>query len=405
MQNHAFVTTKKPIVLVILVSTLLISSAKGGDMPDYKNPKMTIEKRVEDLLGRMTLEEKVAQLGCILGEVDLEKQVGAKGLGSLGCVLRPFTAQKAAEEMNRLQKFFIEKTRLGIPVLMHDEALHGLVGNNATSFPQAIGLAATWNPDLMQEVAAAIAAETKSRGIRQVLSPVINIARDARWGRVEETYGEDPYLTARIGVAFCKSFEQAGVITTPKHFAGNVGDGGRDSNPVHFSERLMREIYFPAFKACVQEAGARSVMSAYNSYDGVPASANEWLLTGVLRKEWGFKGIVVSDYGSIPGMMDLHHTTGSLKETAEQAINAGMDVEFPNVYCYGEPLLNAVQEGLVKESTLDESVRRVLTLKFQLGLFDHPFVDAKAAGKINDAPAHRQLARRAACESLVLLKK
>ncbi|MDZ7292228.1 MAG: glycoside hydrolase family 3 C-terminal domain-containing protein [candidate division KSB1 bacterium] len=404
MQNRPFLTTKNPILFLTLVCTLLISWTKGDDMPDYKNPNLPVEKRVADLLARMTLEEKIAQLQCLLSEVDLEKQVGPKGIGNLGCVLRPYAAQKAAEEMNRIQKFFIEKTRLSIPVIMHDEALHGLVGNNATSFPQAIGLAATWNTDLMKEVAAAIAAETKSRGIRQVLSPVVNIARDARWGRVEETYGEDPYLTARMGVAFCKSFEEAGVVTTPKHYAANVGDGGRDSNPVHFSERLMREIYFPAFKACIQEAGARSVMAAYNSYDGIPCSSNEWLLTDVLRKEWGFKGFVVSDYGSIAGMMDLHHTTGTLKETAQQAINAGLDVELPNVYCYGEPLLHAVKEGLVKESTLDESVRRVLAVKFQLGLFENPFVDPEAAGKINDSPAHRQLARRAAQESIVLLK-
>jgi len=256
----------------------------------------------------------------------------------------------------------------------------------------------------MEKVATVIGKETKSRGIRQVLSPVLNIARDARWGRVEETYGEDPYLTSRMGVAFCKGVEGEGVITTPKHFAANVGDGGRDSDPIHFSERLLREVYFPAFKAWVQEAGSGSVMGAYNSVDGTPCCANRWLLTDVLRKQWGFKGFVVADYDALGQIVYHHYTAATKKEAAKQAIEAGMDMEFPRIDVYGSPLIEAVKEGLISESTIDEAVRRVLRAKFRLGLFENPYVKPELAQKLNDAPEHRALALQAAREAIVLLK-
>lgn len=384
--------------------TTLAHGQPRGSTPDYKNPKLPVERRVEDLLSRMTLEEKVAQLQCLIREVEGTDFINNEGIGNLGCILRQYKAKEAAEKLNRIQKFMQEKTRLGIPVIMHDEALHGLVANGATIFPQAIGLASTWDTALMERVARAIALETKSRGIRQVLSPVVNIARDVRWGRVEETYGEDPYLTARMGAAFCKQFEQLGVVTTPKHYSANLGDGGRDSNPVHFSERLMREIYFPGFKACFQEGGATSVMAAYNSYDGIPCSANHWLLTEVLRQEWGFTGFVVSDYGSVAGILDMHRTAANQKEAAAQAINAGLDVELPNVYIYGQPLREAVREGLVSEQTLNEAVRRVLRAKFKTGIFDNPFADPKEAARVNDCAEHRALALEAARKAIVLLR-
>jgi beta-glucosidase len=391
------------LIFCFIGALILAQTALAVDKPAYRNPALPIDQRVTDLLQRMTLEEKIGQLQCMISEVETTGLI-ERGLGGLGCILRPYAASEAAAKMNRLQKLALEKSRLGIPILMHDEALHGLVGNAATAFPQAIGLAATWDTELMAQVATAIARETRSRGIRQVLSPVVNIARDVRWGRVEETYGEDPFLTARMGVAFCRSFEQEGVITTPKHYAANVGDGGRDSNPIHFSERLMREIYLPAFKACFHEGNATSVMAAYNSYDGTPCSSNKWLLTDVLRREWGFQGFVVSDYGSVAGILDLHRTAADKLETAKQAIEAGLDVELPNIYIYGEPLLTAVKQGMVSEATIDQAVRRVLTAKFKLGLFDNPYVDPKAAAKLNDSPAHRQLALQAARESIVLLK-
>lgn len=226
-------------VLILALTGWPYLGVKASDLPDYKNPQLPIEKRVEDLLSRMTLEEKVAQLQCYV-RADALRKIGPQGIGGLGCILRPYSAKEAAERLNEIQSFMVKQTRLGIPILMHDEALHGLLGNKATSFPQSIAMAATWDPELVYEEAKAIATEVKSRGIRQVLSPTINIARDIRWGRTEETYGEDPYLTSRMAVAFCKAFEEMGVVTTPKHYAANIGDGGRDSNPVHFSERLMR---------------------------------------------------------------------------------------------------------------------------------------------------------------------
>jgi len=392
------------LMIIVFVFSYFLNCEKGEKMQRYKISDLPVSERVKDLLGRMTIEEKVAQLQCLLEDTEGKDIIDDKGIGNLGTFLRPYEAKEAAEKMNRVQKFFIEETRLGIPVLMHDEALHGLVGKKATSFPQAIGLAATWNTDLMEKVAGAIALETNSRGIRQVLSPVVNISRDVRWGRVEESYGEDPYLTAKMGVAFCKPFEEMGVITTPKHYVANIGDGGRDSNPVHFSERQLREIYFPGFKACFQEAGATSVMSAYNSYDGLPCTSNKWLLTDILRKEWGFKGFVVSDYGSVGGIYTAHYTAATEKEAAADALEAGLDIELPSIYIYGEPLLEALKEGLVSEATLNKAVSRVLTAKFKLGLFEEPYVDPDEADLYNDSNEHRLLAREAARQSIVLLK-
>ncbi|MGA2624961.1 MAG: glycoside hydrolase family 3 N-terminal domain-containing protein [Bacteroidota bacterium] len=370
----------------------------------YKNPSLPIAERVKDLLSRMTLEEKIAQLQCEIQDIEGKDSIITRGVGQLACTLRPLGPKEAAGLANKIQKLAVEKTRLGIPIIIHDEALHGLIGKGATSFPQAIGLAATWDPDLMERIATVIGKETRSRGVRQVLSPVINIARDVRWGRVEETYGEDPLLTSRMGVAFCKNIEAEGVVTTPKHFVANVGDGGRDSHPIEFSEALLREIYFPPFKACFQEGHATSVMAAYNSINEQPCSGNRWLLTDVLRNEWGFKGYVVSDYGSVGGILDLHHTAANLKEAGKQAVEAGLEVELPNIYAYGSPLVAAVKEGLVSEATIDTAVGRVLTAKFNLGLFEHPYVDPASAEKINNDPAHRSLALEAAHKAIVLLK-
>jgi beta-glucosidase len=372
--------------------------------PPYLNPSLPVEDRITDLLGRMTVEEKVAQLQSTMRETKGEPLIPAHGLGGIGPMLRPLTAGAAAEKANALQKTALEQTRLKIPIMIHDEALHGLVANTATSFPQAIGLAATWDPALMSRVAKAIGKETRARGIRQVLSPVINIARDVRWGRVEETYGEDPYLTSRMGVAFCSAIEALGVATTPKHFAANVGDGGRDSYPINISERLLRDVYFPAFRACLADGHASSVMASYNSVNGLPASANPWLLTDVLRKEWGFRGFVVSDYGSAAGIMNMHFVAADEHEAAALGVRAGLDVELPSIYIYGKPLLRAISEGLVPASVLDEAVRRVLRVKFLLGMFEDRFVDATAAVAVNDCAEHRALAREAAQKAIVLLK-
>jgi beta-glucosidase len=353
----------------------------------------------------MTLEEKVAQLRCLTQDIEASDTLyGREGIGGIGPIMDALPEPEAATKANRIQSLLRKTTRLGIPAILHSESLHGFRGNSATIFPQAIALASTWDTALMTRVAKTIGQECRARGIRQVLAPVINIARDVRWGRVEETYGEDTYLTSRMGVAYCSAIEREGVLTTPKHFAANVGDGGRDSYPIHFTERLLREVYFPAFKACIQEAGASSIMAAYNALDGLPCSANPWLLTRVLKKEWGFAGFVVSDYGSAAGIMNKHFIAPTEKEAAALGLNAGLDVEFPDVYIYGPPLLAALKEGKAKRTALDSAVRRVLLAKFRLGLFENPFVAVDSLHPVSATPDHRTLALEAARKGIVLLK-
>ncbi len=349
-----------PAVLLVVSAVLpALGFAQKAKMP-YQDSSVSIEQRVEDLLARMTIEEKVAQLQCTLRKIEWGKNLTANGIGGIGPIFRWLRPREEAEKINEVQKLAVEKTRLGVPIIIHDEALHGLVSNDATSFPQAIGLAATWDVDLMARVATVIGKETRSRGVRQVLSPVVNIARDVRWGRVEETYGEDPYLQSRMAVAFCKSIEGEGVLTTPKHFIANVGDGGRDSYPVSFTERELREVYLPPFKAAFQEAKASSVMASYNSIDGTPASSSKWLLTDLLRKEWGFKGFVVSDYGSVSGITEMHFVAGTPKEGAIKAVEAGLDMELPDIDFYGAPLLEAASDGSVSIKAVDDAVRNIL---------------------------------------------
>ncbi len=371
---------------------------KNGIMDPYEDPKLPIDKRVEDLLSRMTLEEKVAQLR--------SSRFCTKicNVGNLTHVTRGLAPKEGATRANELQIQAIEDTRLGIPVIIHDECLHGCMAKFSTSFPQAIALAATWDSELVYKVAKAIAKETRARGIHQCLSPVVNIVRDVRAGRTEESFGEDPYLTSVMATVYCKAFREEGIIATPKHFVANfVGDGGRDSNEIHFSERILREIYFPGFKAAIK-AGALSVMAAYNSLDGIPCSCNKWLLTEVLRWEWGFEGFVVSDYNSVSGILYKHHVTDKLEEAAKLALEAGLEVEFPEVYIYGDPLIKAIKEGMIPEEVLNEAVRRVLRAKFLIGLFDNPFVDPEKADKICGCEEHVRLALQAAREAIVLLK-
>ena len=395
------------------------SHSQTQTVPPYKRADLAIDKRVEDLLSRMTVEEKFWQLFMIPGDLSDNKAGYIHGIFGLNIRERSEpksaaeqmldyantgAAGKTAAAINRIQKFFVEETRLGIPIIPFDEALHGLVRTGATAFPQSIALAATWDVPFMEKVASAIAKEARSCGLRDVLSPVLNIARDPRWGRVEETYGEDPFLSAQMGVAFVKSFEDAGVVTTPKHFAANLGDGGRDSYPIHFNERLLEEIYFPAFKACIQKGGSRSLMTAYNSLDGVPCTSNRWLLRDILKEKWGFDGFVISDASAVGGILDLHHTVRNREESAKSAIEAGLDVIFQSDYDHHVPLLKAFKDGLVDGRAIDDAVTRVLRAKFRLGLFENPFADPEEAEKWNGHPAHRSLALEAARKSIVLLK-
>jgi len=372
-------------------------------LPSYKDPKLPIETRVEDLLKRMTMTEKLNQLRCDIHENVWGPALDTTGFGETYDILRPLTSLAAAKRANEVQKR-AAKGRLGIPIVIHDEALHGLIGNGTTSFPQSIGMAASWDPSMVNKVATAIAEEVRARGVRHILSPVINVIRDARWGRVEETYGEDPLLSSKMGVAFVKAFESHGIATTPKHYVDNSGDGGRDSHSIQISERALREIYLPPFEAVIKEGGASTIMSSYNSVNGVAASANHWLLTDILRKEYGFKGWVASDYGAVSGILFSHRNTANPKETAAAALNAGMESEWPDVYIWGEGLDDAVKEGLITRKTVDEAVRRVLRIKFKLGMFEDPWSDPDHAEQIVESPAHRQVALEAARKVMTLLK-
>lgn len=394
-------------------------TSNTDENPPYKNPNLAVVERVDDLMGRMTLEEKFWQMFMIPGDLSIGKeklkhgifgfQISSKGkndnaaeqimdYGSTG------TAEQMAKDINEIQRYFLEESRLGIPIIPFNEALHGLARDGATAYPQAIALAATWDTTLVANVAHAITKETKTRGIRQILSPVLNIARDVRWGRTEETYGEDPYLTTQMASAFIGAFEREDVITTPKHFVANVGAGGRDSYPISFNERLLEEIYFPAFKKVFQKTGARSVMTSYNSLDGTPCTSNEWLLREKLKKEWGFEGFVISDAGATGGANVLHFTAKDYAEATEDAVEGGLDVMFQTNYNHKPLFWEAYEKGIVDEKAIDEAVKRILKAKFELGLFENPYVDVKEAALWNGHDTHRQLARKAAAKAVVLLK-
>lgn len=404
------------------------------DTSIYKDSMISIRERLDDLLSRMTLEEKVGQMMGIWNEkaesllneegvFDLEKaRESYQNKGGIGQVGRPneVISGKNAFEItvltNEIQKFFMEETRLGIPVIFHEECLHGLAANNATSFPQPIGLAGTFNPDLIEKVYALTAYETRLRGGHQALTPVVDVARDPRWGRIEETFGEDPYLVGRMGVAAVKGFQGDGsfedkkhVMATLKHFAAH-GDpeAGMNCGPVNVSMRILREIFLQPFKDAIDEAGAISIMASYNEIDGVPSHASRWLLHDLLREEWGFKGFVVSDYYAIWELNNrpdthAHMVAGNKKDAARLAVNAGVNIELPEPNCYPS-IVELVEDEELDEDRLDELVKPLLYWKFKLGLFDDPYVDPAEAEKISGSEDHRELALQAARESITLLK-
>ncbi len=386
----------------------------------YRDPECPAFERVEDLLSRMTLQEKVYQLTSALAgyerpdrppPLERYREQISHGIGHLS---RPvgstaLNADQAVQLVNELQRHLVEETRLGIPAIVHEECLSGLLAKGPTTFPQGANHGAAWNPRLTHEVARAIRDQVLAVGARQVLTPLFDVARDPRWGRVEETFGEDPYLVARLGVAFVKGIQgQEGeplLIATAKHFAGHSApEGGRNAAPAHYGEREFREIFLFPFEAAIREGRVHSVMNAYHDWDGVPCVASHWLLTEVLREELGFEGTVVSDYESIEWLRCYFDVTKDRAEAAALAANAGIDIELPFQDNYGPPLAEAVERGLVEEEHLNELVRRVLTTKFELGLFESPYADPATAHRYNDNPEARALAREAARQSLVLLK-
>jgi beta-glucosidase len=409
-------------------------TAENSSADGYHNPDLPIDQRVADLVSRMTLEEKVAQMTCVWqrkadmlldeqGNFDLEKAHANFGHGhGIGQVGRPSdagggkNARQTAELTNAIQRFFVEESRLGIPVVFHEECLHGHAAVDATSFPQPIGLAATFDPDLVRRVFDVTAIEARVRGTHQALTPVVDVARDPRWGRVEETYGEDPYLVSRMGIAAVEGFQGDGtfcdkkhVIATLKHFAAHgQPESGNNCAPVNISERVLRETFLYPFWEVIKTAGVMSVMASYNEIDGVPSHANRWLLGDVLRGEWGFEGYVVSDYFAIRELAERpelygHHVAKDGREAALLAVGAGVNIELPDPDCYTD-LVELVRDGTLAEPQLDELVAPLLAYKFRLGLFDDPYVDPSVADEIVGHAAHRQLAWEAARETITLLK-
>ncbi len=385
----------------------------------YLDADLEIDERVADLLQRMTLQEKLNQLSCIwsssLVENDTfdEPAVAERlrdGIGQITRIgantgLRP---QGSAAFANQIQRVLAEKSRLGIPAIIHEEALAGLCARGATQYPQAIGLAATFNPEAIRAMADAIRCEMRAVGARQALAPVLDIARDPRWGRLEETYGEDPYLAGRMGVAYVRGLQgtdlRDGVLATGKHFLGyGLAEGGMNHAPVQLGPREMREVYAEPFAAAIREAGLKSVMNSYSSIDGVACAGSHEILQTLLRDELGFRGMVVADYYSVDLLIRHHRVAVDKAEAAALAITAGIDVELPAQDCFGEPLAAQVAAGEVAELVVDRAVRRVLRAKFELGLFEAPYVAEAAAATVFDAPEHRALAARLAGESLVLL--
>ncbi len=392
--------------ILCALSALPVAGSAQGVRPPYRDSTSSVEMRVADLLSRMTPTEKFWQLFMLPGSLDNpahDYSHGVYGLQVVPTDSTPDAAARDASRLNRIQHHFVDSTRLGIPFIAFEEALHGLTRPGATTFPQAIALAATWDTALVERVATAIARETSSRGIRQVLSPVVNITRDGRWGRTEETYGEDVLLASAMARSFITPFERAGVITTPKHFVANVGEGGRDSWPIEVSERQLREVWFPPFEAAVR-AGARSVMTAYNSVDGLPASQNRVLLTGVLRDRWGFDGVVISDAAATAGATVLHLTEASIVTSAAGALDAGLDVVFQSGWEQHTPWLRAFTDGTVPDSLINRAVTRVLRTKFAMRLFDAPYAMPDSAAYWNGRPEHLALAREAAASGMVLLR-
>ncbi len=426
---------------------MLVVMSGGGckeTVPLYKDPEQPVEKRVADLLGRMTLEEKVAQMVSADREVkdslrilpDGTVDVSAlhrllpHGIGQItrlsetrggqsqtstqvGAGLSP---RQHAALSNAVQRYFLEETRLGIPAIFHEECLHGLVAEYATSTPQPIALAGSFDTDLAERVYGMIALETRSRGSHQALTPVVDVARDPRWGRVEETYGEDPYLVSEMGMAAIRGFQgdgsyndKAHILGTLKHFAAHgQPEGGTNTAPANYSERVLREVHFYPFRRIIREAGAASVMTTYHEVDGIPVNANRWMVNDLLREEWGFEGFVVSDYFSIREMHErwgiaAHRVAADGKEAAALALKAGVNIELPWADCYLH-IPELVEEGIIPEETIDRLVGEMLRYKFMVGLFDDPYVDPALAEEVSGSEEHAALAREAALRSITLLE-
>ena len=392
------------------------------DVP-YRDASLSVEDRVEDLLGRMTLDEKLAQLGAawafeLVGGETFDPERGRARLDhGIGHVTRLAGAtnlrpRAVAELANAVQRFLVEETRLGIPAIVHEESLHGILGRDRVCYPQSIGMAATWQPDLVRTMAGQIGRELRAGGAHQTLAPIFDITRDPRWGRAEETFGEDAYLAAVFGAAYVEGVQGPdrgrgpdGVIATGKHLVGHgLPEGGLNHAPAHIGSRELRDSFLLPFEVGARHAGLRSMMHAYDDVDGVPCVESRELLTTILRDEWGFDGTVVADYGGISELISSHQVVADLSDAGVRALEAGVDVELPSTAAYGAPLKQALADGRIELATIDRSVRRVLHEKIALGLFEAPYVDVDAPSVIEPSPdVDRATAREIAARSMVLL--
>ncbi len=436
-------TPKLSIIAMIALGVMLASTTAaqpGPAVPAYKDPRQPVERRVEDLLARMTLDEKIAQLETIweskaklqTPDGDFSPELASKNFpNGIGGFARPSDkrgviasnaaaganravnrdARETADYISAAQHWAVEHTRLGIPILMHEEALHGYVARGATSFPQAIGLASSWDPDLVTRTFSVAAREMRARGAFLALAPVVDVAKDPRWGRIEETYGEDPYLVTQMSLAAVRGFQGPAlplqpdkVLVTLKHFTGHGSpESGTNVGPAHVGVRELRTDFFPPFERVIHSYPVQSVMASYNEIDGLPSHANGWLLNGVLRGEWGYQGAVVSDYYGIRELVSRHKMFSTIADAAERSIKSGVDVETPDPEGFAQ-LPELVRAGRVPQALVDTAVRRVLRLKFQSGLFDNPFPDPATAEAKTAMPDAIALAREAADRTIVLLK-
>jgi beta-glucosidase len=434
--------TRRRFVQSVSAAGLATAGGAGAakpDLPLYKQAGAAVQARVEDLLSRMTLDEKVAQTMCIWigknvvqnerGDFDAARAALALPHG-VGMLARPSdrkgvdngnagadaaianrTAGETAAYVNAAQRWAIERTRLGIPLFMHEESLHGYAARDATCFPQAIALASSFDPALIERIFSVCAREMRARGANLALAPVVDVCRDPRWGRVEETFGEEPFLTGVLGKAAVTGFSgterklaPGKVMATLKHMTGHgQPERGINTAPAQISERVLREVFFPPFEKIIRETPIAAVMPSYNEIDGVPSHANPWLLKTILRDEWGFKGVTVSDYFALQELQGRHRLVPDMTEAAYRAFTAGVDIETPDIGGYPQ-LVGLVKAGRIQQADIDAVVRRILELKFLAGLFENPYVDAAKADGLTATPDAVALAREAAVRSAVLLK-
>ncbi|PHR92906.1 MAG: beta-glucosidase [Robiginitomaculum sp.] len=427
------------LALISALALIAVSCAPNADTASDTTPATTsaqAQSSPEALLAQMTLEEKVAQLSCVW--IQKDRIMDADGAfspskmkeafpNSIGCIARPQdyvglgqpgekTARTIASSVqfaNDLQKYMLEETRLGIPVIFHEEGLHGFMGKDATNFPQSIALASTWDPELIENVYTFAAREIRARGVHHVLSPVVDVVRDPRWGRIEETYGEDPYLVSRISVAAVKGFQgeevdgkidDSHVLTTLKHLTGHgQPESGTNVGPANISERVLREVFFPPFEAAINEANAASLMASYNEIDGVPSHVSTFLLQDILRGEWDFQGLVVSDYFAIDDLVSRHAVVADADHAAMLALETGVDLETPDPGMYSR-LVQLVQDGEIEESVIDTAVLRVLRFKQRGNIAATAYSDIAAAERLTGNAEARALAEEAARRAIILLK-